>query len=125
MNGPINGFNSLLSIFKQARTGGAEEQLQKKQAFVEELKSLPIAIETQVANEQHYEVIIHLFCAAFAKLLLAFRQKIHSRCYCKQCAFDISSFSWCCIGADRVLSAGVGQASEVQQLPLSIPVLYA
>ena len=32
-----------------------EEQQRKKQAFVEELKSLPIAVQTSVANEQHYE----------------------------------------------------------------------
>jgi hypothetical protein len=40
----------------QARSGGAETLQKKKQAFVDELKSLPIAIQTQAANEQHYEV---------------------------------------------------------------------
>jgi cyclopropane-fatty-acyl-phospholipid synthase len=37
------------------------EQVQaNKQAFVDELKSMPIAIETAAANEQHYEVCLIL-----------------------------------------------------------------
>ena len=36
---------------------GGEEELQKRlQDFVAELKSMPIAIQTETANEQHYEV---------------------------------------------------------------------
>jgi len=35
------------------------EQLQRrKQAFVDELKTLPVAINTAAANEQHYEVTV-------------------------------------------------------------------
>ena len=33
-----------------------EERKSKKAAFIEELKSSPIALSTQQANEQHYEV---------------------------------------------------------------------
>ena len=40
----------------QSEEGGAAEQLRKVQAFVEELKTLPIAVQTATANEQHYEV---------------------------------------------------------------------
>ena len=39
----------------QSEEGGALEQLRKVQAFVEELKTLPIAVQTAAANEQHYE----------------------------------------------------------------------
>ena len=41
----------------QSEEGGAAEQLRKVQAFVEELKTLPIAVQTAAANEQHYEVL--------------------------------------------------------------------
>lgn len=34
----------------------AEARAAKKQAFIKELKSMPIAIQTKKANEQHYEV---------------------------------------------------------------------
>jgi hypothetical protein len=40
-----------------------------KMAFVDELKSMPIAIETATANEQHYEVrVIMLHCLAMNPL---------------------------------------------------------
>ncbi|KAL7546939.1 hypothetical protein ACHAWF_010260 [Thalassiosira exigua] len=35
---------------------GAEEDQERKMAIVRELKTMPIAIETAAANEQHYEV---------------------------------------------------------------------
>ena len=41
----------------QSEEGGPAEQLRKVQAFVEELKTLPIAVQTAAANEQHYEVL--------------------------------------------------------------------
>ena len=44
----------LLHNSLQATT--CEEDLQRKQAIVQELSSMPIAIETQAANDQHYEV---------------------------------------------------------------------
>lgn len=64
LSGSRNPFHSLtrseyqirLSDAAQARQGGPEEQQQRKQTFVDELKSLPIAVQTSVANEQHYEV---------------------------------------------------------------------
>lgn len=36
--------------------GTLEQQLERKMAFVKELKCLPIAVQTAAANEQHYEV---------------------------------------------------------------------
>lgn len=41
---------------QQLRTVSAEQELLNKRAIVEELHSMPIAIETAAANEQHYEV---------------------------------------------------------------------
>lgn len=38
------------------RMAVGEEYQEKLEAFVEELKGMPIAIETDAANEQHYEV---------------------------------------------------------------------
>jgi hypothetical protein len=43
------------SVAVQARLP-VEKIQERKQAFVDELKSMPIAICTDVANEQHYEV---------------------------------------------------------------------
>ena len=48
---------SYLGCVVQSEEGGAAEQLRKVQAFVEELKTLPIAVQTAAANEQHYEVL--------------------------------------------------------------------
>lgn len=36
--------------------GSLEQQVERKMAFVQELKGLPIAVQTAAANEQHYEV---------------------------------------------------------------------
>lgn len=36
--------------------GSLEQQLERKMAFVQELKCLPVAVQTAAANEQHYEV---------------------------------------------------------------------
>lgn len=36
--------------------GTLEQQLERKMAFVRELKCLPVAVQTAAANEQHYEV---------------------------------------------------------------------
>lgn len=38
----------------------ADKVQANKMAFVDELKSMPIAIETAAANEQHYEVRVIL-----------------------------------------------------------------
>ena len=38
------------------RTDNVEHELQAKQTIVQELHTMPIAIETDAANEQHYEV---------------------------------------------------------------------
>jgi cyclopropane-fatty-acyl-phospholipid synthase len=36
--------------------GGVEQQLQRKQRFIEQMRRSPIAIETDMANAQHYEL---------------------------------------------------------------------
>jgi hypothetical protein len=36
--------------------GSLEQQLERKLTFVQELKCLPVAVQTAAANEQHYEV---------------------------------------------------------------------
>lgn len=49
--------------------GSAEKNDARKRQFVEELKASPIAIKTQAANEQHYEVPTAFFQAALGKRL--------------------------------------------------------
>lgn len=46
-----------------------ELQQQRFQAMIEELRSSPIAIETDAANEQHYEVPTEFYLAALGKRL--------------------------------------------------------
>jgi len=45
----------MLLLLMQMR-GTVEQQLERKMAFVQELKCLPVAVQTAAANEQHYEV---------------------------------------------------------------------
>lgn len=46
------------SLIASAQTSAAGEEYQQRlQNFVEELKSLPVAVHTAAANEQHYEVL--------------------------------------------------------------------
>lgn len=47
---------ALPDVASQCNAGTLEQRLARKLAFVEELKTMPIAIETKTANEQHYEV---------------------------------------------------------------------
>jgi hypothetical protein len=47
---------ALADVLSQCNAGSLEQRLARKLAFVEELKTMPIAIETKTANEQHYEV---------------------------------------------------------------------
>ena len=42
-------------------SGDVEEKLAYKMKFVEKLRSSPVAIETALANEQHYEVPTDFF----------------------------------------------------------------
>ena len=42
---------------KDERAANPAERLQRISQFAEELKKLPVAIETKAANEQHYEEI--------------------------------------------------------------------
>lgn len=42
-------------VLVQAQVG-VEEEGRRIQTFVDELKTLPIAVQTKAANEQHYEV---------------------------------------------------------------------
>ena len=57
------------------RPDNAAARFAKVDAFAAELRTLPVAIETKAANEQHYEVP-----AAFYKLCLGPRLK-YSSCY--------------------------------------------
>jgi cyclopropane-fatty-acyl-phospholipid synthase len=49
--------------------GSAERNQARKNEFVEELKASPIALSTQAANEQHYEVPTAFFQAALGQRL--------------------------------------------------------
>lgn len=48
-------YRSPVPLLLQTSAVGEEYQ-QKLQSFVDELKSLPVAVQTAAANEQHYEV---------------------------------------------------------------------
>jgi cyclopropane-fatty-acyl-phospholipid synthase len=51
------GINHLLARkLKDENRGGVEAQQKALMDFVRELKSMPIAVKTREANEQHYEV---------------------------------------------------------------------
>lgn len=45
-------------------SGTLEQQLERKMAFVRELKMSQVAVQTAAANEQHYEVRAEGSCAA-------------------------------------------------------------
>ena len=47
---------------------------QRLQAFVDELKTMPVAIQTQEANEQHYEVALSGSVTVAFWLLIALHQ---------------------------------------------------
>jgi cyclopropane-fatty-acyl-phospholipid synthase len=65
------GINHLLARkLREEDRGGVEAQQKALMDFVRELKSLPIAIKTREANEQHYEVPTEFF-----KLVLGPRMK--------------------------------------------------
>ncbi|KAK9804356.1 hypothetical protein WJX72_008944 [[Myrmecia] bisecta] len=59
----------LAKRLQSERVGGQEAYQQKVQAFVEELKGMPIAIQTAAANEQHYEVPTEYFLLCLGKHL--------------------------------------------------------
>ena len=63
---------------KDERAANPAERLKRISQFAEELKKLPVAIETKAANEQHYEVP-----AAFYQLCLGPRLK-YSSCFYTQ-----------------------------------------
>ncbi|GMH32304.1 hypothetical protein BSKO_00138 [Bryopsis sp. KO-2023] len=58
-------------------SGGVEGQQTRKMEFVNELKTLPIAVQTEAANEQHYEVPTEYFKLCLGKWLK------YSSCYYK------------------------------------------
>eukprot|EP00586_Coscinodiscus_wailesii_P005405 CAMPEP_0172486002 /NCGR_PEP_ID=MMETSP1066-20121228/14332_1 /TAXON_ID=671091 /ORGANISM="Coscinodiscus wailesii, Strain CCMP2513" /LENGTH=424 /DNA_ID=CAMNT_0013251649 /DNA_START=137 /DNA_END=1408 /DNA_ORIENTATION=- len=67
-------------------TASVEDDLTKKLAIIEELKSLPVAIDTDKANEQHYEVP-----AAFYDMCLGPRKKYSSGLWeGRDCSFEES-----------------------------------
>eukprot|EP00775_Hariotina_reticulata_P005816 gene5816-6057_t len=55
------GIRMLLQLRLISMAGTVEQQLERKMAFVQELKVLPIAVHTAAANEQHYEVPTEYF----------------------------------------------------------------
>ncbi len=65
--------NLLGKKLKEEDRGGVEEQQVALQDFVDELKASPIAIKTEAANEQHYEVPTEFF-----KMCLGPRMKYSS-----------------------------------------------
>lgn len=68
------GIRNLLSKkIREEDLGDVEKQQAALQAFVDSLKQLPIAIKTEAANEQHYEVPTEFF-----KLVLGPRMKYSS-----------------------------------------------
>jgi len=51
----VNPEQKLPGVLSQRRATGEDYQ-RKLQAFVEELKTMPVAVQTEAANAQHYEV---------------------------------------------------------------------
>ena len=47
----------MLPSVRVQRAANGEDYQRTLQAFVQELKTMPIAVETDAANEQHYEVV--------------------------------------------------------------------
>lgn len=63
------GIRLLLKIRLQSMAGSLEQQLERKVAFVQELKCLPVAVQTAAANEQHYEVPTEYFVLVLGRHL--------------------------------------------------------
>uniref|UniRef100_A0A383W165 Methyltransferase domain-containing protein n=1 Tax=Tetradesmus obliquus TaxID=3088 RepID=A0A383W165_TETOB len=63
------GIRLLLKIRLQSMAGSLEQQLERKMAFVQELKCLPVAVQTAAANEQHYEVPTEYFVLVLGRHL--------------------------------------------------------
>lgn len=59
----------LLKIRLLSMRGTVEQQLERKMAFVQELKCLPVAVQTAAANEQHYEVPTEYFVLVLGRHL--------------------------------------------------------
>jgi cyclopropane-fatty-acyl-phospholipid synthase len=56
------GIRRLLALrLRQETAGGVEEMCARKQRFIAGLRASPVAIETQAANDQHYEVPAEFF----------------------------------------------------------------
>lgn len=95
--------------------GGPQGRAARKAAWVESLRNSPLAIETQAANEQHYEVP-----AAFYRLVLGARLK-YSSAYFENDSVDLDAaeekmLEITCERADlkdgqRVLELGCGWGS--------------
>ncbi|KAF8068348.1 (S)-coclaurine N-methyltransferase [Scenedesmus sp. PABB004] len=55
------GIRMLLRVRLASMAGSLEQQLERKIAFVQDLKCMPVAVQTAAANEQHYEVPTEYF----------------------------------------------------------------
>lgn len=63
------GIRSLLAIRKAETSARGEEYETRLQEFVDELKTMPVAVQTDSANEQHYEVPTDYFLMCLGKHL--------------------------------------------------------
>jgi len=68
---PLSTFPSLPSLLppRQQSHVSAELAAARTQAFVDELRSMPVAVQTAAANEQHYEVPTPYFLAVLGPKL--------------------------------------------------------
>ena len=57
---PISCIEADATCVHAQTSADGEEYQQKLQAFVDELKGMPVAVQTLAANEQHYEVQLHV-----------------------------------------------------------------
>lgn len=63
------GIRALLAKRLVETSASAEDYHAKLQAFVDELKGMPVAVQTAAANEQHYEVPTEYFLLCLGKRL--------------------------------------------------------
>eukprot|EP01026_Neomeris_dumetosa_P083378 TRINITY_DN9674_c0_g1_i3.p2 TRINITY_DN9674_c0_g1~~TRINITY_DN9674_c0_g1_i3.p2 ORF type:complete len:364 (-),score=60.74 TRINITY_DN9674_c0_g1_i3:434-1504(-) len=119
------GIRYLLSLRLNDLTLPLSSQLATKQTFVSDLKSLPVAIQTDTANEQHYEIPTDYFL-----LVLGPRLK-YSSCLFKEGRGSLqeaeeSMLELCCERGEmqngqRVLELGCGWGSMCLYLAEKYP----
>ena len=88
------------------RKATGEDFHRKLRAFVEELKTMPVAVQTEAANEQHYEV------GWLSSLLL---QAPHDLRHARNASVPASA------AADQLFPQVPRQTLEVFELPVAFP----